>query len=188
MRYYFQTIKTFAARYKTQLLSGFALAAGAIFLVALFIYNYGGAAKTAYQPVDACSLFTKAEAGNLLGGNIIGPYTNEPIIQGDVAVSKCSYTDDNPDQSQMLVAAAAVRSGINDEGIKQNKADFAGRQKNSDGEAVKNFGDNAFFNETTGQLHILDGRTWIILSYGAGESPETNSIDEAKKLAKKILE
>jgi hypothetical protein len=152
--------------------------------VLLFIYNMP---KTAYQPVKACDMFTSAKAQDLLGDKVISVDTKAPVVSGDTAVSKCSYTDSNPVKDKMMVAAIAVRTGINEDGLKQNKTEFAASKSNNKTEVVENLGDSAYFNKVTGQLNILKDHEWIILSYGVGSTPQDNSLDKAKELAKKIL-
>lgn len=138
-----------------------------------------------YQPVKACDLLTLPEAKELLGEKLNGVDKNEPIISGETATSKCSYTDLN--QNQMMVAAVAVRSGINDKGVSQNKSDFALAKSNDGNETVVGVGDSAYFTKASGQLNVLSGRKWIIISYGVGEHPEANTIEQAVKLAKIVL-
>jgi hypothetical protein len=88
----------------------------------------------------------------------------------------------------MIVAAMTVRSGINDKGVEQNKTEFSVGRPHKNIEIVKDLGDNAYFNQTLGQLNILDGRKWIILSYGVGSAPEANTVDKAVELAHKIID
>lgn len=153
-------------------------------VILLFIYNMP---KYTYQPAKACDMFTPAKAQDLLGERVISVDTKAPAVSGDTAVSKCSYTDSNPVKDRMMVAAIAVRTGINDDGVNQNKKDFATSESNNETETVKNVGDSAFFNKQLGQLNILKGPNWIILSYGVGSTPQANSLDQSTELAKKIL-
>ena len=152
--------------------------------ILLFIYNLP---KYAYQPAVACDMFTPAKAQDLLGDKVISVDTKAPVVSGDTAVSKCSYTDSNPVKDKMMIAAIAVRTGINNDGVNQNKKDFATSESNNETKPVKNVGDSAFFNKQLGQLNILKGPKWIILSYGVGSTPQANSLDQATELAKKIL-
>ncbi len=157
----------------------------AIAAIALFVYNSGP--KIVYQPVEACDLFTPAEARDLIGGQVIGANAKKPVISDNVATSKCSYTDDNIDGNKMIVAAVAVRSGINDKGVQQNKTEFSSGRPSKNTEDVKGVGEKAYFNKELGQLNVLDGRKWIILSYGVGSTPQANTVEKAKQLAEKVL-
>lgn len=159
-----------------------------LFLVGLVMYaTYKDMPHIVYQPVKACNLLTPEKAQELLGEKVINVERNKPVITGDTAVSKCSYTDENPDQNSMMVAAIAVRSGINDKGIKQNKSDF-NKLMSSDGvEVVNDIGKSAFFNYELGQLNVLYNDKWMIVSYGVGTAPEANTIEKAVELTHKII-
>ncbi len=189
INHYITTAKTFVTTYRKECIIIASALGGMVvigILAALFIYN--NPPRVVYQPVEACKLFTPAEAQDLLGEKVIGVDTKAPVISGDMATSKCSYTDTNPEASKMRVAAIAVRSGVNDRGIEQNKTAFGASTPNEGIETVREFGETAYYNPAVGQLHILRGREWIILSYGIGSAPETNTLDKAVELAKKVLE
>lgn len=140
-----------------------------------------------YQPVKACDLFTPSEAQDLLGDKVLSVDTKAPVISEDTAISKCSYTDSNPDTEKLLVAAIAVRSGINDKGVAQNKADFETSKPKDVSSIVTGIGESAYFNAKNGQLNVLEGRKWVILSYGVGNAPEANKVEQTVELAKKVL-
>lgn len=140
-----------------------------------------------YQPVKACDLLTPSKAQDLLGDRVKGVDKNDPIIKGDLAVSKCGYNDLNPTEGQLKVLALAVQSGINDKGVAKNKTAFKLSQKGKTLESVNELGDSAYFDPSTGALNILDGKRWIILSYGYGTTPEDNSLQDEISLAREIL-
>lgn len=188
MNTYLLATKDFVSTHRKKIIIIGASVAVAIALlltvVLLFIYNLP---KYTYQPAIACDMFTPAKAQDLLGDKVVSVDSKAPVVSGDSAVSKCSYTDSNPVKDKMMVAAIAVRTGINDDGVNQNKKDFAASESNNKTETVKNVGDSAFFNKQLGQLNILKGPKWVILSYGVGSAPQANSLDQATELAKKIL-
>lgn len=159
---------------------------GIVIAIAAFVQSAGP--KIVYKPAKACELLTPAKAQDFLGNKVINVEKNEPVISGNTATSKCSYTDNNQDTNSMLVAAIAVRSGINDEGVLQNKTDFAKARANSTSEAVKDIGESAYFNQTSGQLNVLRDKNWFIFSYGIGSAPESNTLDKAIDFAHKILQ
>lgn len=148
---------------------------------------YNNRSKVVYQAANACELLTATEAKELLGDKIINSVNQAPVQTDDTATSQCGYTDMNPTQENMIVAAIMVRSGVNDAGVKQNKAEFATSSSGKSTETIKDLGDNAYYNQELGQLNILDGRNWIILSYGVGSTPEANTVKNVVKLAHKIL-
>lgn len=186
MNHYIQTCTDYITTHKRQFTTGVAFLLGSAFLVALYIYN--NPPVVVYKPTDACAMLTPVKAEQLLGEKVYSIDTQGSMVSGNIATSKCSYTDQNHDTAKLLVAAIAVRSGVNDKGIQQNKTDFAARRPNIGMQPVDNLGDSAYFNPIVGQLNILKGRQWIILSYGVGAAPETNTLDKAVELAHKVLQ
>lgn len=144
------------------------------------------APKLAYQPVKACDLFTIKEAHTLLGKDVVGNVT-DPVVAGDTATSKCSFTTLSANESAVTVAAVAVRSAVSKKGISKNSEEFATTAAQSGNQPVADLGEKAYFNPTRGQLNVLDGRQWIIVSYGQGVSPESNTLDKDTELATIIL-
>ena len=180
--------RTFLVAHRRAVLIATPLVLLALVLVALFAYNFGTSTKVVYQPVKACERFTPAEAQDLLGDKILSVDTKKPAVSGDIAISKCSYTDQNPDQNAMKVAAVAIRSGVNDDGVAQNKREFAASKKANPGvQDVPGLGDTAYFNPVNGQMGILQGRDWLIVSYGAGATPQANTIEDVTKLSQMVL-
>ena len=181
-----QTAKTYITTHKRESVIGLVLLLIVAGLISLFIYN--NVSRIVYKPTNACDMLTPAKAQDLLGDKVISVDTKGAAVSGDIAISKCSYTDSNENKDLMIVAAVAVRSGINDAGVLKNKRDFAASKANDTVENIENLGDSAYFNPLRGQLNILDGRRWIIVSYGIGVSPETNTADQAIMLANTILD
>lgn len=165
---------------------GVICAIGAIIGIGILISNLMGP-RIVYQPTKACDIFTPAKAQNLLGEKVISVDAKDPAITGNVATSKCSYTNSDTNTENLIVAAVAIRSAINDKGIQQNKDDFATARSNNTTDAVTGLGDEAFFNKTNGQLNILDGHKWILINYGVGSAPAANSAEKAVELARTIL-
>lgn len=187
MKRHLQKVKAYTAE-KNEVFIGIAVVAILLIAVAIIVFAINNSGpKIVYQPTKACSLLPPAKAQDLLGDKVISTDVNEPVITGNVATSKCSYTDENPDQGEMMVAAVAVRTGINDEGVVQNKTDFKAKKPKQGAQDVDNIGDSAYFDQTLGQLNILKGHDWLILSYGVGSAPAANTVDDAVKLAHKIL-
>jgi hypothetical protein len=187
LKQYVHTTKRYIAE-RSELFVGVAIIAvlGAIVAVIVIAVQLSGP-KIDYQPFKACDLLTPAEAHSLLGDKVISTDSNDPTIVGNMASSKCGYTDENSNQDEMMLAAVAVRSGINDTGVAQNKTDFTNAKTTSAGESVTGIGDSAFFNKTNGQLNVLKGHQWYIISYGVGAAPEANTIDKALVLARKVV-
>lgn len=189
MNKYFQAARTYVTTSPgREVVVGIAILVSFICLIiAVVMLIRGSGPKLDYQPAVACNLLTKDEAGEMLGPDVIASPPKDPTLAQDIATSKCAYTDMNTDASAMLVAALAVRSAVTDNGTERVKAEFAASKVGKDTEAVNGVGDDAYFNSVLGQLNILDGRNWMIVSYGTGESPQSNTLDRALELAQKIV-
>ncbi len=182
---YFSNAKTYVSE-RSDLFVGIGVVAGLLAIVGVVVLvNELSGPQIVYQPVKACDVFTPAEAQSLLGEKINNTEKNNPQISGNFAVSKCGYSDLN--SQAMRVAAVTIRTGINDEGVAKNKADFATAQATNSNEDVASLGDSAFFNAIAGQLNVLKAGNWYIFSYGVGDSPEQNTLDDALLLARKVL-
>lgn len=189
MNKYFQKIKTYVTTSPgKEIAVGVAIILSfACLIIAIVSLIMASGPKIDYQPAVACNLLTKDEAREMLGQDVLGGERKNPTLSNDVATSKCAYTDMNKDPQAMLVAAVAVQSAVTDKGIQRVKAEFAASKIGKNTETVTWLGDSAYFNPALGQLNILDGRNWIIVSYGAGESPENNTLEQATELAQKVI-
>ena len=189
MNDYIQTTKTYIiARKKALVISALVVVGIAVLVLAITLFINNSTPKIVYQPANACDLLTPKKAQELLGSASIHSNVQTPVISDDTAVSKCGYTDGNPDVNNMIVAAIIVRSGINDKGTEKNKTEFDAGRPADNVEDVKQVGDKAYFNRANGQLNVLRGHDWIIFSYGTGASPSTNTLEDAVKLSSKVLQ
>lgn len=189
MNKYIQVVKTYVtARSSKELYIGVAvIGVAAALIVVLLSLIFNNTPKIVYQPAHACALLTTAEASELLGTKTMKSSSSEPKQSGDTAVSRCGYTDGNSNSEAMTVAAIIVRSGVNDKGVAQNKSEFSAGRPSKNVEMVTGLGDSAYFNRDLGQLNLLDGRNWIVVSYGPGSTPQDNTVDDAVSLAHKVV-
>ena len=190
MKNYFLTTKDFIIEHKKQFITGGSVVLGIAAIIvglALYSYNQPKSPKVVYEPAVACNLFTLDEAKSFLGDSTINPISVNPTQNGNVADSKCSYSDGRVDVDNATIIALIVRSGINDQGIAANKSGFAVGKSASGVQVIGNVGDDAFFNTLNGQLNVLKESTWIIISYGQAASPTSNSAEDAVKVAQKVL-
>lgn len=189
MNKYIQTVKTYiTSRNNKELYIGIGIiSTGIVLIVTVLAFIFNSTPKVVYQPADACTLFTLEEAKELLGARAMKTNVGQPVQLGDTTQSRCGYTDGSSEQSSMVVAAIMIRSGINDNGVKQNKSEFTAGKPSKGIESVTGLGDGAYFNQVNGQLNVLDGRNWIIVSYGIGSTPESNVVANAVDLARKVI-
>lgn len=153
-------------------------------LAGLFIYN--STPHYQYSPIAACDLITDADASKLIGAGTINNVTT-PVVSGDTATSKCSYSDTNLDSKSVTVLALVLLSGLNEDGASQVRSDFGVNKPKEGVSDITNLGDQAYFNTAKGQLNVLKGRTWFIISFGFGETPDQNDQNKAVDVAKIIL-
>lgn len=144
--------------------------------------------RLAYPATEACSLLTEATAKQVLGEKVIGITSGEPITEGDVSTSKCSYTDANPVEAEMKIAAIAVLSPRNASGETTITSSFQSAKSSSGIQAVRDIGDSAFFDKSIGQLNVLVDDIWMKFSYGPAESVEATTVDSQLDFAKLILD
>lgn len=172
---------------KKELFIGIAIVLASIAAIAgIAFWIYSLTPRIVYQPADACELLTSSEAHELLGKDTLRSKHTAPTQSKNTATSQCGYTDGKSEMNDMVVAAVVVRSGVNDAGVQQNKTEFVAG-KPASATPVKDLGDNAYYNQNIGQLNVLNGRDWLILSYGVGSTPETNTLEKAVTLARKVL-
>lgn len=173
---------------KKEVIIGASIVIGVALIIMGVAYAiYSSTPKVVYQPTVACDLFTSDEARELLGGNAIKSSSKDPVQDQNTATSTCGYANGDSNTETMKVAAVMIRSGVNDEGVEQNKTEFAAGKPQENVEDVKDLGDSAYFNKELGQLNILKDKMWIIVSNGVGSAPQANTLEDAVKLAKKVL-
>lgn len=149
--------------------------------------------NAALVDVDACDVLTDAAAKAVIGdGATKGDTSAGNASSDDVSVSNCAYnyksvtTGPALDQLKsndsvgLLVRAAKTKTGAD-----SNKAVF-GSQKPANVQDVSGYGDKAFFNPAYGQLNILKGGNWYILSHYKGVSGTSGTLEQAKQLADAI--
>lgn len=156
-------------------------------IVGVIVFASTRGTTITYQPSNACDLVDQSEAKELLGDRVLKSTQNSPVVSEDSAVSRCGYTDGNADASKAVVAAITIRSGINDDGVEKNKSEFSEAKTGLGVETVEGIADDAFWNVQNGQLNVLNKYDWIILSYGVGSTPKENILEDARKLADKLL-
>lgn len=189
MKNFRKKICDYANEHNDQLRTGL-IAFGVFFVVigviGLFIYNSESKQiQLDYTPISACSLFSADDAKVFLGEDIIDNNTKTATVVDNRATSQCSYTDQSA--SDMAVIAVSVKSAINSRGVQDNKDDFALSKEANTVELVTGVGDEAFYVPANGQLNILYGRIWLLVMYGKETDTSSYTLDNALKVARKIL-
>ncbi|MDN5819627.1 MAG: hypothetical protein L0H36_00195 [bacterium] len=185
MKDFLERIKLFISRNLAQVITVAAIIALVCLGAAVSIYQ---SHRLAYPAVEACNLLTEATAKAMLGDKVNGIASSEkPVTDGDVSTSDCSYTDLNPVETEMKIAALLVMSPRNASGETEINAVFKSDKSSSNVQAVRDIGDSAFFNKSLGQLNVLYKNTRFIFSYGLAESAEDTTVEDQLSFAKTIL-
>jgi hypothetical protein len=174
--------------YKKELIIGAIVVFAVIAIIAAIVFAIANSGpKVDYPPTVACDTLTSLEAQELLGNSAFKSADDPAVISGDLATSRCGYTDGTNNTETMIVAAVILRAGINDKGVEQNKTEFVDGTPTQGVEVVKDVGDSAYFNQVNGQLNVLKDKNWYIFSYGSGSAPEANTVEDAVALANKVI-
>lgn len=137
--------------------------------------------------VDACAILNEAIAKTVLGDNAKkGDLPNSEVSTKDVSVSSCVYTAKINPSAPVRIAntkgvGLLVRAGKTNAGKKSNQDQFS-TYKPSGVQDVVGLGDSAFFNPQFGQLNILKGGNWYIVTNYSGNAMG-GTLDTNKTLA-----
>lgn len=142
--------------------------------------------NTDYAAVNACDLLKLDEAQAILGKSASLGATVADTKSKDVNVSTCSYTNNASAVADIKVATIVVRSALSKTGANSNKAVF-GKGTPQGVQKVEDFGDEAYFTPSLGQLNILDGNNWLIVNYGSNNL-RSQTLDNAKSVAHLALD
>lgn len=182
-----QSVKTYVSQQSEILIGLIVVVVSISAIVGIAVIAENVQPKIVYEPAKACELLTLPEAVTILGDKAVPTNNTAPSQSQNVTTSQCGYTDGTPDTETMLVAAVVVRSGINDDGTEQNRSEFSTAKSQIDTQPVNGVGDDAFYNAKLGQLNILSGRNWMILSSGVGSTPQANTLEDSLTLARTVL-
>jgi hypothetical protein len=139
-------------------------------------------------PVDACEKFTLEDAQKLIGDNaqIVNSEDSKPRETEDIRITTCAYQaggGSNAKSTSLLVRVAKTP-----EGSSQDKAQF-GPNRPSNAVDIADFGDTGYWNTDFGELHILKGSNWYIMTAGpqnASERKMEDAVSMAKLLDNKL--
>lgn len=140
------------------------------------------------QPKNACTIFTLADAKQLLGATAKGGTNPVYTSSADFDISTCTYTQDqgaNAPVSGKKSATLLVQAPKTEIGVASNQKEF-GPFKPNGVQEVSGYGDQAYWDIEHGQLNVLKNNVWYILSYGPN-TPSERTLDQAKQLADLII-
>lgn len=179
-------------------LIGFVLLAGAVVAVALAVNNAkddksqstnSSNLTASSASKQACSIFTLADAKQVLGDGAKGGVSPPDSSSDDLAVSSCIYTQSTGPSapvSSTKTASLLMRKPKTDDG-KQSNIDQFGQLKPHGVQDVSGYGNSAYWDAQHGQLNILKNGTWYIISNGP-VTPSARTLDGAEQLAALLID
>jgi hypothetical protein len=111
----------------------------------------------------ACDVFTLADATAVLGEGATQTPTHSDTISAQKSVTTCLYSYD-PGSLSDIVSASMLLQGAP---AGQTQQSFT-QARPANAETIKDYGDQAFWDPSLGQLNILKGSYWVIISAGSG--------------------
>jgi hypothetical protein len=152
--------------------------------------NPNGTDQTSFAgPKDACNYLTAVVATQVLGAGAEKGTGNAPVTSSDISVSTCIYTSKPgatvADVKNMRSATLLVRSPLTAVGAASNDEPFDNQKTGAI--TVNGYGEKAYWDPELGQLNVLKGGVWLIMSLGKSSATDVKSLDEAKQLADLIV-
>lgn len=140
------------------------------------------------QPGTACALLTATNATKVLGKSAKTSQSNglADSETGDTKVTECTYikTGSTPDEhEEVSVQVHTAKSSL---GARGNQTVF-GSERPKGTTTVSGFGDAAFWDQSKGELNILQHNNWYVISILHDTSPSKTQLSEVKQAAKLIM-
>lgn len=133
----------------------------------------------------ACEVFTPQDAVDVLGSGAKAGSSSQvnssSTASADRLLTTCSYSYDPGSLSELITVTILLRGSSANEA----RQDFSGARP-AQAETVTGYGEAAYWNPALGQLNILKGQYWVIISAGSG-SVSTRPQELPKKVADKML-
>lgn len=153
--------------------------------VILYLSNKKGpTAQPIVQTVNykqACDIFSLKDAVAVLGDGATQTTSLKTPANGQKTVTNCLYSYD-PGSLSDLVTVNLLLQGAAPNQAKQSFENA--RPKNA--KVIKGYGDGAYWDPALGQLDILKGKYWLIVSAGTGDFSQRTP-DLARRVADIIV-
>lgn len=147
-----------------------------------------GQQQTLAGAKDACNYLTADVAIKLLGAGAEKGTGSTPVASDDISVSTCVYTSKTGASLEavknMRSATLLVRSPLTATGAASNDEPFDNQKTGTI--KVNGYGEKAYWDPELGQLNVLKGGVWLIISLGKTTIAD-KSLDESKQLADLIV-
>ena len=137
----------------------------------------------ALASVNACDILTEEIAKNIIGDTAErGNIETTQAATKDVTVSDCVYTAKIDPNGKIGISNkngvnVLVRAAISSDGAKTNKDQF-GDMRPTGVQNVSGLGDSAYYAPEYGQLNVLKGNNWYIVTSYSGAIKGTLETDK----------
>jgi hypothetical protein len=151
----------------------------------LIMFAVSAAACMAQTPkdFDACRIFTAEDAEKALAVAVKKDVVNSKVKSKDKTALACSYSSESGDVKAFQVAAVLFRFARSDE---EAKGLFSESRREVRGRPMIIAGADTFWDEKLGQLNVLKGNVWLIVTAGPAGQQKRES-EAAKKLAETLI-
>ncbi len=111
----------------------------------------------------ACDVFTSDDAQSVLGSGTTQTPSQTDSASAGQAVTTCTYRYDPGSLSDVVNASVLLQASTPND----MKSEFSnGRPE--DAVNVSGYGDSAYWSQSNGQLNVLKGQYWTIITAGSG--------------------
>lgn len=135
--------------------------------------------KNTYK--KACSVFTLSDAQSVLGQGATQTPSHTDSITAQKSITSCLYTYDPGSFSDVVVASVQLQGSV----PAQAKTSFTDARP-ANAQDVSGYGDQAYWDPNLGQLQIVKGQYWLIISGGSGPASQRDQ-DLPRKIADIII-
>lgn len=111
----------------------------------------------------ACDVFSLRDAVAVFGDGTTQTPTHSDSVSPQRSVTTCLYSYDPGSFSDLVSASVLLQA----DAMNQTKQSFL-HARPTDAITVAGYGDQAYWDGSLGQLHILKGNYWVIISAGMG--------------------
>lgn len=137
----------------------------------------------------ACGLLTADVAQKLLDSSAKASQSNglADSDNRDTKVTTCTYIKEGANPEAHEEISMQVHTAKTSLGARGNQTAF-GSERPKGTTTVTGYGDAAFWNQSKGELNVLQHNTWYVFSILHDTSPSKTKLSEVEQFAKRILQ
>jgi len=152
-------------------------------LMMMFVVSAAACLAQAPKDFDACRILTAEDAEKTLAVAVKRDVANSKVKSKDKTALACSYSSESGDVNALQAAAVLFRFARSDE---EAKGLFSESRREVRGRPMIIARADSFWDEKLGQLNVLKGNVWLIVTAGpAGQ--QKRGPEAARKLAEVLI-